>query len=220
MLSENGVSDLKEALQKARLVPVAAFSSVDAALKVSEILLKFSLPLIEITLRTREAILCTEAVCRQFPEMLVGSGSVLDRDSFKEALDVGSRFGVAPCLDLEILAFTQERGVPFMPGIATPSELNEALKAGCRFIKVFPAESLGGPAYIRALTAPFKLRDFFLVPTGGINENNVRTYLEADRVLACGATYIVESRLIDKGDFREIEKRIERFSFLMKETNP
>jgi 2-dehydro-3-deoxyphosphogluconate aldolase / (4S)-4-hydroxy-2-oxoglutarate aldolase len=194
----------------ARMVPVAVFNDVAAALKTAELLTRYSLSLVEVTLRTPVAVDCIAEISRAFPGMLVGCGSVLSRDDLDRAVDAGARFGVAPCLDAEVVRHAAGRGIPFVPGVATPSELNTALQLGCSIIKVFPAVNLGGPGYISALCAPFKKRAVRIVPTGGISEGNLADFLKLPEVIACGATYIVDSKLIEQGDYAGLGKRIEK----------
>jgi 2-dehydro-3-deoxyphosphogluconate aldolase / (4S)-4-hydroxy-2-oxoglutarate aldolase len=210
MLSKTKNIDLLEILKKNKVVPVAVFSDINKAKKTAELLLKNSIGLLEITLRTEIAFKCLEEISRDFPDLIVGAGSVLSTDAFAKAISCGAGFGVAPCLDPELIKFAQSKKIPFIPGISTPTELNSAIKSELKFIKIFPASNLGGPDYIKAVTAPFKLKDFYLIPTGGISEKNVADYLKADRVIACGASYIVDSKLIDSGDFAELENRIKR----------
>ncbi len=203
-------SGLAELLLRARIVPVAVFSDVQSALTTAAILLEESIPLIEVTLRTEAAFDCIDAVSGKFDRLLVGAGSVLSRESLKRAVEAGARFGVAPCFDPELLAYAAEIEVPFIPGVATPSELGGALRAGARLVKIFPAADLGGAAYINAITSPFKMYDFSLIPTGGISDKNIKEYLAAKHVVACGASFIVDSALIERGDYDAIRERIAR----------
>jgi 2-dehydro-3-deoxyphosphogluconate aldolase/(4S)-4-hydroxy-2-oxoglutarate aldolase len=197
-------------LKNIRVVPVAVFEDPNAALRTAEILMENSFPLLEITLRTPAAFDCIGALAKRFPDLLVGAGSVLSADALRKASDLGARFGVAPCLDAEVLSAASALGLPFVPGVATPSELNAALKSGLDLVKIFPASNLGGPAYIAAVTAPFKMYSYGLIPTGGVNEGNLAEYLKAPHVVACGASYFVDSALIGKGDYAAIRSRVAR----------
>ncbi|TAL31920.1 MAG: bifunctional 4-hydroxy-2-oxoglutarate aldolase/2-dehydro-3-deoxy-phosphogluconate aldolase [Spirochaetes bacterium] len=205
-------ASLAEILRTARVVPVAVFEDLNAALETAAVLVRGSLPVIEITLRTKAALDCIRAVSDKFPDLQTGAGSVLSVEALDDAHKAGARFAVAPCLDPDVVRHAREIGIPFVPGVATPSELNCALKLGCEIIKIFPAEDLGGPAYINALTAPFKLKEFSLIPTGGINEKNIGGYFSIPRVIACGASYVVDSRLVEKGDFASLADRVRSIS--------
>ncbi len=194
-------------LKKNPLVPVAVFDNPDKALKVVEILVRNKIHLVEVTLRTESAFECIEAIAKQFPVMTIGAGSVLVKDGIKRAKDSGAVFGVSPCVDFEVIDYSLSINMPFIPGVATASELNSALSK-VNIIKVFPAAQLGGPDYIKSICAPFALRDFYLMPTGGVNEENYKQYLKIDNVISCGMTYMVDKKLIDAGDFGILDKRI------------
>jgi 2-dehydro-3-deoxyphosphogluconate aldolase / (4S)-4-hydroxy-2-oxoglutarate aldolase len=215
MLSKIKNVNLLEILRKNKVIPVAVFSEINNAKKTAELLVKNSIGLLEITLRTEIAFKCLKEISKSFPELIIGAGSVLSKDALKEAIDCGAGFGVAPALDFEVVNFALSKKVTFIPGVSTPTELNSAIKADLRFIKIFPAVNIGGPDYIKAITAPFKMKDFYLIPTGGINEKNIAEYLKTDRVIACGASYIVDSKLIEKGDFGELENRIKKTKELL-----
>lgn len=198
-----------QTLKRNRVIPVAVFNAADDALRIAEMLLANSIGVLEITIRTPAALECIKKVAAAYPEMCVGAGSVLDAGSLKKAADAGAVFGVAPCLDEEVVDCASSMGLLFMPGISTPSELNRALKKS-QLIKVFPAQQLGGPEYIQSIIAPFKMKEFHLVPTGGVNEKNYLSYLGVDRVVSCGMTYIVDGKLIEKKDFTAISARMKQ----------
>lgn len=201
--------DLTAVLEKNRIIPIAQFDDPRAALRTAELLSKHSFGILEITLRTDVALECIAAVCREFPGLVVGAGSILTLDSFKKASDAGASFSVAPGTDMEIVDYANSRSIPFIPGVATPTEINAAL-AKCPVIKLFPAVQLGGIEYIKAVTAPFKTKKFHLVPTGGVNQENYRDYLSQDRVIAVGMSYPVDSGLVQKGDFATLEERMKK----------
>ena len=202
-------NSVSQSLKRNRVIPVAVFNSSDDALRIAEMLLGNSIDVIEITIRTAAALEAIKKVKAAFPEMVVGAGSVLDRENLKKAAEAGAVFGVAPCLDDDVVECAGSLGLPFIPGISTPSELNRALKASS-FIKVFPAQQLGGPDYIQSIIAPFRMREFHLMPTGGVNEKNYLSYLGVERVASCGMTYMVDSKLIDKKDFSTIGARMKQ----------
>ncbi|MCU0822069.1 MAG: bifunctional 4-hydroxy-2-oxoglutarate aldolase/2-dehydro-3-deoxy-phosphogluconate aldolase [Spirochaetes bacterium] len=207
--------NLKDELNKTRFIPIAVFNDPPKALKMAELLTAGSINILEITLRTDAAYRCISEISKKFPDILLGCGSVLSRDALKKASDNGARFGVAPAFDPEIVDYASSINIPFIPGTATPTELYSAIKAGLKIIKVFPVSNLGGVDYLNAITAPFKIMDFHIVPTGGINEKNLPDYLKQERVIACGASYIVDSKLIEKGDFQELSERIKRLKVMI-----
>ncbi len=202
-------NDLVSIHKKNRVIPVAQFDDLQSALRTAELLQKHSINILEITLRTESALECIRGVIREFPAMTVGAGSVLDLDALRRAYDAGAAFCVAPCMDMDCIDEAVTRGKAFMPGVATASELNTALKK-CSVIKIFPASNLGGPEYIKAVSAPFRAKDFHLVPTGGVNQDNYLEYLKQDRVISVGMSYIVESGLIKKGDYASLAERMKK----------
>ncbi len=211
MLSPDELKKAETVFREAMIIPVAAFDDEGKAMKTAELLVRNGMKVLEITLRTESALKIIAAIAKRFPDLYMGAGSVLSADAMRRAIEAGARFGVAPCLDVETFKTAKQAGIPFMPGIATPTELHQALQCGAYFVKLFPAAELGGVAYIKAITAPFRTQRFHLIPTGGISEKNFAEFLKADRVLACGATYLVSPALVDEGNFAEIEARIVKF---------
>lgn len=200
---------IRELIRKAKIVPVAVFGDTKSAVRTAALLEEASLPLVEVTLRTEAAFDCIREIARTLPGVTIGAGSVLSVESLKKAADAGAAFFVAPCLDNEVMEYASALDVSFIPGVATPSELNQALKSGTEIVKIFPAGVLGGVKYIDAVTAPFKTRRFGLIPTGGIDESNVAEYLANPFVVACGASSIVDPALVNAADYDALARRIE-----------
>ena len=198
---------LKETLSVVKVVPVCVFNNVDSALKTAELLIKKKVNIIEITLRTESAFSCIDAVVKEFKEMTAGAGSVFTGEQLKKAEGAGAQFAVSPCLDEGVIDDAEKLGIPFVPGVATPGELLRAIKR-TKVIKLFPAESLGGTGYIKSAFAPFKLFDYYLMPTGGVDNKNFREYLDLDKVIACGMSYPVSDKLINEGRFDLLEERM------------
>ncbi len=201
------IGRITEIIRENRIIPVAVIEETDDAVKIAEILSDHSISIIEITLRTGGAYQCIRMLRDAFPSMTVGAGSVLTVDAMNRAVDSGAAFLVSPCLDAELLAHAEERHFSYVPGAATPSELHAALKS-CPLVKIFPASALGGPAYLKAITAPFALKDFSIIPTGGISEKNMAEYLAVDRVAACGMSSLVDPALVKAGDFAALRERV------------
>jgi len=199
--------ELREIFRKIRIIPVSVFENTESALKTAELLAKHRVDVIEVTLRTGSSFDCIEAIKKEFPSITPGAGSVLSRDDLRRASDSGAVFAVAPCLDEDVAAYAAGLKIPFIPGVSTPGELNRALKYS-GIIKLFPAHALGGTDYLNSITAPFRMMEFDLIPTGGIDDKNYMEYLECEKVLACGLTYPVAEKLLKKKDYASIEKRI------------
>lgn len=198
---------LKEMLLKVKSVPVCVFDETESALKTAELLLKYGVDVIEVTLRTEKAFDCIKAIKKEFKDTIVGAGSVLKNDDFGKAADYGAVFAVSPCFDESLCETAKQNNIPYIPGISTPGELYKALKFS-DLIKIFPAAALGGVEYINAIAAPFRMYNFGLIPTGGIDNNNYKEYLEAEKVVACGLSYPVHEKLLKEKKYDIIEKRI------------
>jgi 2-dehydro-3-deoxyphosphogluconate aldolase / (4S)-4-hydroxy-2-oxoglutarate aldolase len=198
------MTTVEDALGRSRGLPVVA---VDAAAVVGDLcaaLLEGGIGCIEITFRTDAALAAIERAA-EFDGMLVGAGTVLTVEQAQSAAAAGASFAVAPGTDDEIVEACAEAGLPFFPGIATPSELGRARQLGCATVKVFPASTLGGPAFLRAVSATFP--DARFIPTGGVDAGSLAAYLAVPSVLACGGSWICEAALVRERRFDEIASR-------------
>jgi 2-dehydro-3-deoxyphosphogluconate aldolase/(4S)-4-hydroxy-2-oxoglutarate aldolase len=149
---------------------------------MAEVLLAAAVPVMEVTLNTTSALIAIQALRRRFGDkLLVGAGTVRTVEQFQQALAAGAQFTVAPNLDLATVAQAQQQDILHLPGVFTPSEVQNAFVAGCRMVKLFPSEIVG-PRYLRALRAP--LDDIDLVPTGGITPENIADYVRAGAAAA------------------------------------
>jgi 2-dehydro-3-deoxyphosphogluconate aldolase / (4S)-4-hydroxy-2-oxoglutarate aldolase len=191
-------------LAAVRVVPVLSARDADEAERACEALLAGGLSAVEITFRTDAA---AEAIRRaaRIGDLLVGAGTVLSPEQLDRAVVAGARFAVAPGTNDVVLGAARAAGVPFVPGVATPSEIERARALGCRVLKLFPASLLGGPAFVKAVAPVYP--DVRFVPTGGVNPENLASYLELPSVLACGGTWICERKLLDEQRFDELERR-------------
>jgi 2-dehydro-3-deoxyphosphogluconate aldolase/(4S)-4-hydroxy-2-oxoglutarate aldolase len=184
------------------IIPVVKIDSVDRLHGLASALLAAGLPCMEITFRTRIASAVIQTTAEEFPEILVGAGTVLSMSQVDDALSAGANFIVTPGYDEEIVDYCVSREFPIIPGIATPTELNMALSRGLSHVKFFPAEILGGVQAVKALSSAYA--DVQFVPTGGINGDNLADYLRLPSVIACGGSWLVKSDMISKGEFDEI----------------
>lgn len=188
----------------ARVVPVLTAESAEDAERACEAMLAGGLTSVEITFRTDAAV---EAIRRasRLDGLRVGAGTVLSESQLDAAVEAGARFAVAPSTNDAVVHAAQRAGVTFIPGAATPTEVEHAHALGCGVVKIFPASLVGGPAFIKAVSAVFP--DVRFVPTGGVNIDNLDDYLALPSVLACGGTWICEPSLMREGRFDEIERR-------------
>lgn len=198
--------DLDAQLQKLQLVPVVSLPSVEAGLKLAEILLRCSLPVAEITFRTPCAAEAMSAVHKRFPEILLIAGTVLTPEQVDVAVNAGAAGIVSPGFTSRMARYCREVGVPFYPGVCTPSEVQMALGEGLRSLKFFPAELSGGLKMVSLFGAIYQ--DIHFMPTGGIHEENLLRYLECDNVLCCGGTWLSPEQLMVEEKWEEIEERV------------
>ncbi len=184
-----------------RVVPVAVIDDAGQAQRLGETLVAAGLPCIEVTLRTPAALDALRDISG-VEGLLAGAGTVIRQQQVEAALDAGARFIVSPGLSLPVLRACAQAGVPYLPGVATATEIQLALDEGIDTVKLFPAELLGGPAMISALAAPFGEVRF--VPSGGITAHNAAGYLALPNVLAIGGSWMVAPTLLAAGDFAAV----------------
>lgn len=197
------MSDIRTLLGDHRVIPVVVIDDAAGAAPLAAALVDGGLPVAEVTFRTSEA----EAALRQFAErgdLLVGAGSVRTVEQVARAVDAGARFIVSPGLSAPVVRRCQVDGVPIVPGVATASEIMQALDLGVDVVKLFPAGVIGGPRAVRALSAPFPTVRF--VPTGGVNTENLADYLALPSVAAVGGSWMVARDLVAAGRFDDIRQ--------------
>ena len=197
------VDEIRAALASCRVVPVATLEDPATAPAVVTALRAGGVDCIEVTFRHPRAAEAIEAAAA-VDGVLVGAGTVISPEQVDEALAAGASFAVAPGLNQSVLERAQAVGLPFFPGVATPSEMERARVLGLSLVKVFPAEQLGGPAFLRAVAAVYP--DLGFLPTGGIGPRNVGDYLALPAVVACGGSWLVAPELVREGRFDEIER--------------
>ena len=174
---------------------------------IARALLEGGITAIELTLRSDAAMAGLTAICQDVPEMLVGVGTILTPDTAREVKAVGADFGVSPGMNPRVVRAAQEAGLPFAPGICTPSDLEQAIELGCRFVKFFPAAAAGGISYLRSMSAPYKHLGIEYFPLGGVNSENMAAYLQEPNVAAVGGSWIVKQDLVQRGDWAAITER-------------
>ena len=198
------MEELFGSLGRIGLVPVVRIDHPEAAGRLAEALVAGGLPCAEITFRTAGAAEAIQRIADEFPDVLLGAGTVLEVDQARRAVDAGARFIVSPGFSRPVVEWCQREAVPVMPGVATATEILTALEAGLSTLKVFPAEALGGVALLEALAAPFG--GVKLVPTGGISSANLASYLRISAVLAVGGSWMVAPSLLTSERFDEVTR--------------
>jgi 2-dehydro-3-deoxyphosphogluconate aldolase/(4S)-4-hydroxy-2-oxoglutarate aldolase len=201
------VSDEKRLLEKlgaAPVVPLVQAEDPQTAIAITQALVAGGLEVVEVVLRTDEALNCLREVALAVPDALVGAGTVLSAEQARASIAAGARFIVSPGLHPEVVAVAQEAGLPVFPGVATASEIQLGWNLGLRHLKFFPASLAGGPAMLKALGSAY--RDVQFMPTGGISAGNLPDYLALPNVLACGGSWITPKAAIEAGDFETVTR--------------
>lgn len=193
-----------EKIQKIGIVPVVALDDAKDAKPLAQALCKGGLPCAEVTFRTDAAEESIRIMSEEFPEMLIGAGTVLTVEQVDRAVAAGAKFIVSPGLNPKVVTYCIEKGIPVTPGVNTPSDIEKALELGLEVLKFFPAEASGGLNMIKSVAAPYTKVMF--MPTGGINAKNLNNYLAFPKILACGGSWMVSKALIAEGKFEEIER--------------
>ena len=198
--------DIVETLRKAGVIPVIVIEDAAKAVPLARALVKGGLPVLEVTFRTAAAAAAIRAIRAEVPEAVVGAGTLPTPEMAKSAKEAGAAFGVAPGFDPVVVAAAKELDLPMVPGIATASELSQALTAGLKMVKFFPAEAAGGVKMVKNLLGAFRFTGVTFMPTGGINLSNVKDYFAVPEIACCGGTWIVPKDALANGDWATIER--------------
>jgi 2-dehydro-3-deoxyphosphogluconate aldolase/(4S)-4-hydroxy-2-oxoglutarate aldolase len=198
--------EVEQRVRRAGLVPVVALPAPSLAVPLARALLRGGLDVIEITFRTAGAAAAIGDIRRDLPEMLVGAGTITAPEQATAAAAAGAQFGVAPGFNGSVLATAREAGLPFWPGVATPTDIETALTAGCRLLKYFPAEAMGGATTIKALLGPYRHLGVEFIPTGGINADRAPSYWRVPGIAAIGGSWIAPKQLLVDEAWVEIEE--------------
>lgn len=195
-----------EQFLKERVIPVVIIDHVEDAVALARALCAGGLHTMELTLRTPAAEACIAAIKARVPEMQVGVGTVLSVGQVDRVVGLGGSFAVAPGLNPRIVRHAQERGLPFAPGVMTPTDVELALELGCRVQKFFPASVAGGLDMLKALAGPYAHTGVKFIPLGGINAANMKDFLALPVVGAIGGSWLADKKLIAAKDWAGITK--------------
>ncbi|MCI9051834.1 MAG: bifunctional 4-hydroxy-2-oxoglutarate aldolase/2-dehydro-3-deoxy-phosphogluconate aldolase [Lachnospiraceae bacterium] len=193
-----------EEISKIGIVPVIALDDVKDAELLAKALIEGEIPCAEVTFRTKAAEESIKIMSSKFPELLVGAGTVLTIEQADKAVAAGAKFIVSPGFNPKVVKHCIEKDIPVTPGCSSPSDVEQAIELGLEVVKFFPAEAAGGLNMIKSMAAPYVNMKF--MPTGGINEKNVTSYLDFDKVIACGGSWMVNKDMVKAGDFESIKK--------------
>lgn len=197
-----------ERLRAVRVVPVIVIDDPDDAVPLARALADGGLSCAEITFRTARAAEALRRITAEAPDVLAGAGTVLTPEQAASARAAGAQFIVAPGFNPRVVDYCQAHDIPVYPGVATPTEIEAALEKDLRTLKFFPAEPMGGLAFLKAIAAPYVGVNF--IPTGGINAGNIASYLAFPRVVACGGSWMAPSEWIAAKQFDRIRDESRR----------
>ena len=198
------MNEVLKQIEKIGIVPVVVLEDVNDAVPLGKALCDGGLPCAEVTFRTDAAEESIKIMAENFPHMLLGAGTVLTPEQVDRAVNAGAKFIVSPGFNPKVVNYCIEKGIPVTPGVSTPSEIEQAIEYGLDVVKFFPAEQSGGLPYIKAVSAPYNKIKF--MPTGGINPENVKEYLDFDKIIACGGSWMVKGSYIKNKQFDKITK--------------
>jgi 2-dehydro-3-deoxyphosphogluconate aldolase/(4S)-4-hydroxy-2-oxoglutarate aldolase len=200
--------EIQDKIAEGGIIAVLEIESEKNAVGTAKALLEGGITVIELALRTPGSVPSISLIAKEVPQMYIGIGTIIE--SGQAAMvkkESGVRFGVSPGLNPEIVKEAIEAGLPFAPGIATPSELDKAISLGCRVVKLFPAEGMGGLSYLKSINGPYNHLGIKYIPLGGVTPDNLASYAKFSPVLAIGGSWIASKELINAQDWKEITKR-------------
>ena len=180
---------LIEKIRRTKIVPVVVLNSVEETLPKMQALINGGLPCAEITFRTPCAAEAIALAVKTYPDMLIGAGTVINREQCERAIEAGSKFIVSPGFSEEVADCCKEHGLLYLPGVVTPTEAMAAIAKGLTVLKFFPASNYGGLTTIKAICAAFPY--IKIMPTGGISADNILEYLACDKIIACGGSWMM-----------------------------
>lgn len=214
MISEN--MDLIGHLSKNRILPAITIYDENDALPLAEALLRGGLKVMEITFRTEAATASITRIRKHLPEMRVGAGTLIHKDQVLKAIDCGAEFGLAPGFNPDLCRFSLDHKLEMIPGVITPSEVEDAYAKGFRILKIFPISQFGGIELLKAFNGPFGELGIQYIPMGGVNQENFSAYLNVKNVIAVGGSWVTLGEWIKAKNFKAIEDEVKKSLSLIK----
>lgn len=193
------MTPMLQLIRKIGIVPVIKITDPDTAVPLARALNEGGIPVAEVTFRTEYAAEAIRRISKEVPDVLVGAGTVLTCQQVDQAVEAGAKFIVTPGFNPTVVDYCLDKQIPVLPGAPSTSDIEKALERGLEVVKCFPAEALGGLSYIKAVAAPYGSMMF--MPTGGVNPGNINSYLSFNKILACGGSWMIDSKRIAAGDY-------------------
>lgn len=195
---------LTNKIEACGIIAVLVIDRAEDAVPLANALLAGGINVMELTLRTPEAIAALKEIRSKVPEMIAGVGTILSPGQVMEAKAAGAEFGVAPGMNQRVVAKAKTAGLPFAPGICTPSDIEHSLEYGCRLLKLFPTESCGGLKHLKSMSAPYMHLGLKFIPLGGLDQDNLASYIAEPSVAAVGGSWIAKREMINANDWAAI----------------
>ena len=208
-------SELTKKIDDAGIIAVLIIDEVKNTIPLAKALIEGGVAVIELTLRTPGALDAAKIIKKEFPEVTLGFGTVLNVDQVKAVVDVGADFAVSPGCNPKIIVEAYKQGLSFAPGVMTPSDIEVAIQEGCRILKFFPAETSGGLKHLESMSAPYNYLDLKFIPLGGCNMKNAADYLRSDLITAIGGSWVAKRNLIQSKDWKSIKSNAKEISDLV-----
>lgn len=183
-------------IQEKKIISVVEIDDLKTIDALCETLISSSINVIELALRTNVSKKAAELIVKNYPEITIGLGTVINIDQVKFALDVGADFAVSPGCNPEVIDYSLKNNLPFFPGISNPTDIEIAVNYGCTVLKFYPAEISGGIKFLETINSPFKYLNLKYIPLGGINNSNILDYLKSEIILAVGGSWINTKKAI------------------------
>lgn len=211
---------LAQSLHRSGVIAVLMIDRADDAVPLAHALLAGGVNTIELTLRTDTALESLRRIRAEVPEITAGVGTILTPKQANDAKEAGAAFGVAPGMNPRVVAEAGRIGLPFAPGVCTPTDIELALEAGCKVLKFFPSEPCGGLPYLRTIAAPFMHLGVRFIPLGGVGPANAAQYLNEPSVLALGGSWLAPKDVIAKGGWAAITGLAREATDIVKQIRP
>lgn len=199
-----------------RILSAVTINSTKKAVLVADVFRKAGLMTIEIPLRTPEALKCIYIIRKTFPEMHIGAGTILTAMQVNQSIDAGASFGLSPGFNPDVASVATKNNFPFIPGVMTPSDIELAYQSGFSILKIFPIQQIGGIDFLKALAGPYGHLDLKYIPMGGINNANLKSYIDHKSVIAAGGSWLANEQIIQAENYEQISLNIKKALTVMK----
>lgn len=208
--------DMRQKIEDAGIIAVIIIEELRHALPLANSLLEGGINTIELTLRTPVALQAAQLIKKEFPDINLGMGTVLFIDQVQLVVDAGADFAVSPGCTPKIITQAMDKGLPFAPGVMTPTDIESAISLGCETLKFFPAETTGGLKHLKSMAAPYRHLGLKFIPLGGVNINNAAVYLESDLISAIGGSWVAKKELIKEEKWDTITQNAKEIKSLIR----